>query len=158
MEQQIHHHKGNLLRDYAPRILYVITFYAIVRLFADVGIKFLTGTFGAVTYRDDLADRPVLASVTFFVFCLVCYYANRKTFEIIKKESFNFWMKHLGIDILLYGLCILLTIGYYNFVEKSDPTLRSAGLSMAVVLVFYCKHDGMRRRYRRESRKLRVVK
>lgn len=158
MQQQIHHHKGNLLRDYIPGVLYVITFYAIVRLFADGWIKFIVGAIGAVAYRDNLSGRPMLAAAIYLAFCLACYYANRKTFEIIKKESFRLWMKHLGIDVLLYCLCILLTLAYNNFVEKTDPTLRSAGLSLVVVLVFYSKHEIMRRWYRKESRKLRVVR
>ncbi len=158
MERQIHHHKSNLLKDYGPGVFYFVAFYATVRLFADVCIRFIAATFGAVPYRDNLAERPLLATVIYLVFCFVCYYANRKTFEISRKESFSLWTKHLGIDIPLYGLCILLAVGYNNFIEKTDPTLRSAGLPMAVVFVFYCKHDIMRRWYRKENRKLRVVR
>ncbi|PWV50530.1 hypothetical protein [Chitinophaga sp. S165] len=158
MEHQIHHHKGNLLRDYVPGVLYVFTFYAMVRFFADACIKFVVGAAGTISYKDHLATRPVLAAIIYFVFCLACYYANRKTFEIIRKESFKLWMKHLGIDILLYGLCILIAAGYNNFVEKIDPNLRNAGLSIALFLVFYCKHEGMRRWYKKERRKLRVVR
>lgn len=158
MEQRIHHHKDNLLRDYMPGVLYVFMFYAIVRLFANVCLKIIVGATGAVSYKDNLATRPVLASVIYFVFCLACYYANRKTFEIIRKESFRLWMKHLGIDILLYGLCILLAVLYNNFVGTIDPTLRNAGLSLALFLVFYCKHEGMRRWHKKERRKLRVVR
>lgn len=158
MQQQIHHHKGNLLRDYTPGVLYVVTFYAIVRLFASVSVNFTAGASGGVSDMGNLAGRPVLTSVLYFVFCLMGYYANRKTFEIIKKESFRLWMKHLGIDILLYGLCLLLTVGYSYFVETTAPALRNAGLLMGIFFVFYCKHEVMRRWYRRESRKLRVVR
>jgi hypothetical protein len=158
MQQQIHHHKGNLLRDYSPGVLYVVTFYAIIRFSGAVYINFITGASGAVSYQDNFTEMPVLASVIYLVFCLASYYANRKTFEIIKKESFSLWMKHLGIDIFLYSLCILLTAGYENFVEKTDPALRNAGLSIVIVFMFYCKHEGMRRWHRRERRKLRVVR
>jgi hypothetical protein len=156
MEQQIEHHKDNLLRDYTPRVLYVIVFFAMIELFLATYIRFVVEAFSTISYRDNLADMPIVTAIFQFIFIAVFYYANRKTFEIIKKDSFGLWMKHLGIDMALFALSILLTVIYNNLEGKVNPGLGSVE-SLMVFFVFYFKHHGMRWWYKKQSRKLKVV-
>lgn len=159
MAQQIRNPKDNSFKGYVPGVLYIITFFAVIQTFQDTYVRYLVAQFATVPYKDNLASMPVAVPVFHFIYCVIFYYANRRAFEVLKKENFGIWMKHLGIDMVLYALCLLLTVGYDNYVQKANASLRGVEGPTVIFFVFYFKHFALRQWYKyKVSRRLRVVK
>lgn len=128
---------------YVSRLLYIAGFFVFASLLAVPYVRLVAGVFGKGIYVDNFSNSAGLTIIMLLIFSMVFCWVNKKIFKAIKRESNRMWALHLPIDILLFGISVLLVIFMNAFWHNRDVSMRSLLDPVMMLLLLSAKYTVM---------------
>jgi hypothetical protein len=151
MIKLLHYFKGSPVT--VSRVLYLIVFFTLVSLLTVPYVRLAASSFGKGIYVDNFRDGPEMTIAILLLFSLGFCWVNKKIFRAIKRESNRIWALHLPIDILLYGISVLLVMSMNAFWDKSEFFMRGLLDPVMLLLLLSAKYTFMQVWYANKDNK-----
>ncbi|MBW8684225.1 hypothetical protein [Chitinophaga rhizophila] len=135
------------------RVLYVVAFFTLISLLTVPYVKAVAATLGKGTYKDNFDDNPGLTIAFLLLISLIFFVVNKRMFKATKRESNAVWTIHLGIDVVLFALSVLLEISMNALWDKYDFSTRSLLDPVMMLLLLSAKYTFMQVWYAHQDSK-----